>query len=123
MIRNALLSTALATLIGVSSGSFALAQATGPGPGKGQGGAGPGGMAMFDKCDTNADGRLTIDEFKSCNSARAEKKFTRIDANKDGSISREEAQQWAQRKGSRGGAGGAGSGAGQRGGPSGGSPQ
>jgi hypothetical protein len=124
MIRKALLSTTLATFIGVSSGSFALAQATGPGAGKGQGGAGAGGMAMSDKCDTNADGRLTKEEFKSCYSARAEKKFTRIDADNDGSISREEAQQWAQRKASRDGAGGStGPEAGQRGGPTGGSPQ
>jgi Ca2+-binding EF-hand superfamily protein len=81
-------------------------------------------MAMFDKCDMNADGRLTKKEFNDCSSARAEKKFSRIDADKDGSISREEAQQWAQRKGPRGGGGGAaGPGGGQRGGPSGGSSQ
>jgi EF hand len=120
MIRKALLSTALATFIGVSSGSLALAQ--GPGSGAGGQGAGSGGSkaAMFEKCDMNADGRLTKDEFKGCYSARAEKKFTRIDADNDGSISREEAQQWgAQRQGSSG----AGPAAGQRGGPSGGSPQ
>jgi hypothetical protein len=68
---------------------------------------------MFDKCDKNGDGRVTKDEFKGCTSARSEKKFSKMDSDKDGSISRDEAQQWAAHRKGSGGAPGGGSGAGR----------
>lgn len=112
MIRKTFLFTALATIIGVSTGGattvFAAAQS---GAASGQSKA-----AMFDRCDKNGDGSLTAGEFKACHrdSAKAEKKFKRLDANHDGAVSREEAQMaHAQKKGARGPAG---SGAGQHGG-------
>jgi Ca2+-binding EF-hand superfamily protein len=116
MIRKALLFTALATVIGASTGAVTTAFAAG------QGGAGSGQSkaAMFDKCDKNGDGSLTADEFKACHrdSARAEKKFKRLDTNHDGTVSREEIQSaHTQKKGSYGTPGGAAApGAGQHGG-------
>lgn len=117
MIRKAFLFTALAAVIGASTGGATNVLAAG------QGGPASGaskGAAMFDKCDKNSDGSLSADEFKNChrNSARAERRFKRIDANNDGAVTRDEARQWsAQRKSSRGApGGGAGPGAGQGGG-------
>jgi Ca2+-binding EF-hand superfamily protein len=111
MIRKAFLFTALATIIGVSTGGATTVFAAKSGAASGQSKA-----AMFDKCDKNGDGSLTGSEFKACHgdSAKAEKKFKRLDANHDGAVTREEAQMaHAQKKGSHGAAG---SGAGQHGG-------
>ena len=114
MIRKALLFTALATVIGASTGGVTTTFAAG------QGGAGSGQSkveAMFNRCDKNGDGSVSADEFKAChrNSAKAESRFKRLDANDDGKVTREEAQSaQARKKGSGGGqGGGAGPGAGQ----------
>ena len=118
MIQKAFLFTALATIIGVSTGGattvFAAAQS---GASSGQSKA----AAMFDKCDKNDDGSLTANEFKACHHdpANAQKKFNRLDANHDGMVSREEAQvaAHAYKKSSQSGPGGkASAGAGQGGG-------
>ena len=90
MIRKAFLFSALAAVIGASAGGATNALAAG----QGGGGSGGSGAGMFQRCDTNGDGSLTADEFKSCHrdSAKAERKFKRLDANNDGKVTREEAR-------------------------------
>ncbi len=45
---------------------------------------------MFKKADANADGKLTLEEFKTMAKGDAEKKFTAADTDKDGFVTPEE---------------------------------
>ena len=45
---------------------------------------------MFKKADANADGKLTLEEFKTMAKIEPERKFAVVDANKDGFATLEE---------------------------------
>jgi Ca2+-binding EF-hand superfamily protein len=47
-------------------------------------------MEAFKKADANADGKLSLDEFKTFAKNDAEKKFTAADTDKDGFVTPEE---------------------------------
>lgn len=82
----------------------------GGGPAMGPGGGKPG--AMFQKCDTNNDGKLSKEEFMACRNQRAAAHFDKIDANHDGYVTKEEMQkahaEMQKHRGPGGGPGGPG---------------
>lgn len=106
--------TLFSALALATSLSFGQDQPAGPpqGPG-GPGGPGkrPNPVEMFKKLDTNADGAVSLEEFKASpigklDAAKAEEVFKKLDANADGGISLEEFK--AMRPPGRGGPGGPG---------------
>lgn len=89
---------AAATLIALSLGSgTAIAQTAGGGPNGGPGGtpgtgqtAGAPKARMLQRCDTNGDGAVSEEEFRTCRAAL----FDAIDTNHDGVVTREELTQF-----------------------------
>lgn len=120
MKRKALLATAMAALLATGLAAVGPADAANQGQGRG--------AKMFDRHDINGDGKITKDEFKS----GCANKFTMLDADGNGEVTREEAQkayeQMRSKRGTMGpgGQGGQGGGSGGQGkgpGPKQGQPQ
>lgn len=102
MKRKALLVTAMAALIATGIATFDAAQA---GNWSGQRGA-----RMFDRHDTDGDGKITQEEF----TARCADRFAAIDGDGNGEVTRAEAQEaFEQMRAKHKGMGRGGPGAGQ----------
>jgi hypothetical protein len=109
MKRRTLITTAIVGAL--SLGLLATAPVLAKGPGYG-GGRGP---MMFDRFDTDGDGKVTQQEFDAGHSGR----FAQMDINGDGAVTQDEARQAMQQmraehmgKGGMGGPGGQGTGRG-----------
>ena len=109
MKRTALFATAMAALLATGVAAMDTAEAGNKGSQRG--------AKMFDRADTNGDGKITQDEFM----ARSAERFTMMDQDGNGEVTKEEAQKAyeemrAKRKGmGKGGSGnGQGSGSGQQ---------
>jgi len=109
MKRTALLATAIAALLATGVATMYTAEAGNKGAQRG--------AKMFDRVDTNGDGKITQDEFM----ARSAERFDMMDQDGNGEVTKEEAQKAykemrAKRKGmGKGGSGnGQGSGSGQQ---------
>ena len=107
MKRKTLITTAIVGAL--SLGLLAAAPVLAKGPGYG---GGPGAM-MFDRFDTDGDGKVTQEEFDAGHSGR----FQQMDLNGDGAVTQDEARQAMQQmraeymgKGKMGGPGGQGMG-------------
>ena len=107
MKRKTLITTAIVGAL--SLGLLAAAPVLAKGPGYG---GGPGAM-MFDRFDTDGDGKVTQEEFQAGHDGR----FAQMDLNGDGAVTQDEARQAMQQmraeymgKGKMGGPGGQGMG-------------
>jgi Ca2+-binding EF-hand superfamily protein len=59
-------------------------------------------QTMFNKKDTDGDGKISQKEYMEYSKQRAEEKFTRMDSNEDGFISSEEYKQAKMEKKNKG---------------------
>ena len=90
MKRKTLITTAIVGAL--SLGLLAAAPVFAKGSGYGSGSGGGRGAMMFDRYDTDGDGKITQDEFQAGHNER----FDQMDLNGDGAVTQDEARQAMQ---------------------------